>query len=294
MSYTRSGDRKSNPASKKYLVPAMSTGVLLLVLALIATLSPRLGSTITSSISARLSVPSGPFDTARPHHVSIVAAATTAISNGNDDDTLNEYSSDDEQPTSIIADGRIVGHSRPNAVQRITRRTANAFKAILQATLISFPKKVLGIFWNIFPFLPRLQGGSRDDANGSDAETSRSEKTTVISPKEDSHKAAETKEAHKTEVVSSTSTKVDNVVSSASTKKQTDPSKINDHNPCDVNLLGLKEDQLKRINDVVNHPVLKSKQIQTKAKSTQFDITQHLAYRYLRAVDWVPQYNARE
>jgi hypothetical protein len=65
------------------------------------------------------------------------------------------------------------------------------------------------------------------------------------------------------------------------------------HLPCDVRTLGLSADQLRRIDDILADPLLKSKDLQRKAKSVHSEITAHLVYRYLVASGWAKTYNGK-
>jgi hypothetical protein len=66
---------------------------------------------------------------------------------------------------------------------------------------------------------------------------------------------------------------------------------VNDHLEVDIDRLGLTEFQKSQIDTVLKSPILQNQNIRDYSKSTNYEITPHLVYRYFAAVDWTPTYH---
>jgi hypothetical protein len=165
--------------------------------------------------------------------------------------------SDDEIPASIIAEGRVVGHLRSNIAQRAVTILVGRVKEVTTSVFL-FLRKLFSFSWIFSRTSLSLSSRSRSSTPEEVVRAPAESRTTESSP----------------------------------TARPTDF--LNDHIYCDVSALKLEPQQLKRIHDALAHPALLSKDIQAKATTTHFDITAHLVYRYLAAVEWTPLYNGRE
>lgn len=67
----------------------------------------------------------------------------------------------------------------------------------------------------------------------------------------------------------------------------------NGHIECNIETIGLSENKIKQIYDIFTKEELQNKNLHKRANITHLNISPHLIYRYLAAVDWNKKYNGR-
>jgi hypothetical protein len=70
---------------------------------------------------------------------------------------------------------------------------------------------------------------------------------------------------------------------------------LNDHIEIAVeNIVGITNEQLEKINQIYNSDSMKDLELKKLAKKSNFKISKHLVYRYLKAVEFAPKYNDKK